>query len=49
LSFDPKGIDAAIKPTGEPLTFKAIDQSITLRPLYDIHRQRYVVYWNTGK
>lgn len=49
LSFDPKKIDAAIKPTEEPLTFKAVDQSITLRPLYDIHRQRYVVYWNTGK
>lgn len=28
------------------MTFKALKSNITLRPLYDIHRERYVVYWN---
>lgn len=30
---------------GKPLTFTT-KEGITLRPLYDIHRQRYVVYWD---
>lgn len=35
-----------IKPIeGKLLTFKT-KEGITLRPLYDIHRERYVVYWD---
>lgn len=30
---------------GEGLTFKTKD-GVTVSPLYDVHRQRYVVYWN---
>lgn len=29
----------------KPLTFVATKQNITLRPLYDIHQERYIVYW----
>jgi DUF1680 family protein len=40
-------INESIKPVeGKKLTFKTIKEGITLRPLYDIHRERYVVYWN---
>lgn len=39
-----------IKPvSGEPLRFQAKDakgQPVTLEPFYQIHRQRYVVYWH---
>lgn len=28
----------------DALLFKSVDGE-TLRPLYDLHRQRYVVYW----
>ena len=31
---------------GTPLTFKTIKEGIVLKPLYDIHRERYVVYWD---
>lgn len=30
----------------EPLTFKTKKEGIILKPLYDIHRERYVVYWD---
>ena len=37
----------AIKPVaGEKLLFKTDKEGITLKPLYDIHRERYVVYWD---
>jgi DUF1680 family protein len=46
LSLDKNNLSATIKPVaGKPLTFQT-NEGITLRPLYDIHRQRYVVYWN---
>jgi DUF1680 family protein len=36
----------AIKPVkGSPLTFQIAGSGIRLRPLYDIHRERYIVYW----
>jgi DUF1680 family protein len=33
----------------QKLTFKSAKNNITLRPLYDIHRERYVVYWDLVK
>ncbi len=30
----------------EPMAFKTKKEGIILKPLYDIHRERYVVYWN---
>lgn len=47
LSLDKSNVNNTIKPlTEKPLTFKTLNEGITLRPLYDIHRERYVVYWN---
>ena len=47
LAFDAKNINTAIQPvSGQPLTFKAVKEGIVLKPLYNIHRQRYVVYWD---
>jgi DUF1680 family protein len=34
---------------GEPNTFKVLKENITLRPLFDIHRSRYVVYWDLNR
>lgn len=43
LDVDVKKPDAFIKPVaGEKLTFKTQKEGIELRPLYDIHRERYV-------
>lgn len=49
----PDGIATSINPAtvrrdGETLKFTTPDGD-SLRPLYDIHRQRYVVYWNLTK
>jgi len=50
LSLDLKKINEAVKPiSGQPLGFNVIKERVTLRPLYDIHRQRYVVYWQIIK
>lgn len=46
LQMDPKHINDFIKPAGEKLTFKTVKEGITLRPLYDVHGERYVVYWD---
>jgi uncharacterized protein len=47
LKVDPKNLIASIKPVvGEKLTFKTIKEGVILKPLYDIHRERYVVYWD---
>lgn len=47
LTLNATNIDKYIIPVpGEPLTFKTIKEGITLRPLYDINKERYVVYWN---
>ncbi len=46
LTLDTNHIDQYIKPLKDkPLTFKTVKEGITLKPLYDIHRERYVVYW----
>lgn len=44
LSINPEHPERSLTPTGKPLEFKTKD-GITVSPLYDIHRQRYVVYW----
>lgn len=41
---NPESGIAAVK--GKPLTFKTLKEGIILRPLFDIHRERYVVYWD---
>jgi uncharacterized protein len=47
LKVDPRNLIASIKPVvGEKLTFKTTKEGVILRPLYDIHRERYVVYWD---
>jgi hypothetical protein len=47
LDVDVRKPEAFIKPVaGESLTFKTVKEGITLKPLYDIHRERYVVYWD---
>lgn len=50
LDLNEKDITKSIRPvSGESLTFKTVKEGITLRPLYDIHRERYVVYWDIKK
>ncbi|MDB5248110.1 MAG: acetyl-CoA carboxylase [Segetibacter sp.] len=47
LSIDVKNLEATIKPVaGEKLTFKTVKEGVVLKPLYDTHRERYVVYWD---
>ena len=47
LTLDKNNLSNAIKPVaGEQLIFKTVKEGILLRPLYDIHRERYVVYWD---
>jgi uncharacterized protein len=47
LNVDTRKLDASIQPVaGEPLTFKTTKEGVILKPLYDIHRERYVVYWD---
>jgi uncharacterized protein len=47
LAVDVKKPEAFIKPVaGEKLTFKTTKEGVILKPLYDIHRERYVVYWD---
>ena len=39
--------EECVKPVeGRPLIFKVVKEGIVLRPLYDIHRERFVVYWD---
>jgi uncharacterized protein len=47
LEVDIRKLDAFIKPVaGKNLTFKTVKEGIVLKPLYDTHRERYVVYWD---
>ena len=47
LELNRNDLNSAIKAVaGEKLVFKAVKEGITLKPLYDIHRERYVVYWD---
>ena len=47
LKLNTSSLSESIKPvSGSPLTFKTVNEGITLQPLYSIHHQRYVVYWD---
>ena len=47
LKLDKTKLSASVQPVaGSNLTFKVINEGVTLQPLYSIHHQRYVVYWN---
>lgn len=48
LAIDLKNPARSLQKTGEPLVFKTAG-GVTVSPLYDLHRQRYVVYWNNEK
>ena len=45
ISLDEKHLDKSLKRVGEGLKFTSTDGE-TLLPFYDMHRQRYVVYWD---
>lgn len=45
LSIDEKHLDSSLKRVPNTLHFRSTDGE-SLLPLYDIHRQRYVVYWD---
>lgn len=50
LKLDKKNPEKYIKQsTDNPLVFFAEDGNIRLEPIYKIHHQRYVVYWNLEK
>lgn len=50
LAIDVKNLEASVKPVaGQKLTWKADKEGVILKPLYDIHRERYVTYWNLIK
>lgn len=52
LSISGEKITDWLKPVkGEPLTFKTVNSAtsgaaITMQPYYNLHRERYVVYWD---
>jgi len=48
LNLDPSNLNKFIKPIAgsEKLSFKTVHEGITLEPLYRIHSQRYVIYWD---
>ncbi len=49
LKLDKKKLNDYIKPVaGEPLVFTTVkeDENVRLEPIHQIHRQRYVVYWD---
>ena len=48
LHLDEKNLNKEIVPvqSNKGLTFKVVNEGVTLEPLYRIHRQRYVVYWD---
>lgn len=49
LNISNTKINDCLKPVkGEALTFKTVNigNAITMMPYYNLHRQRYVVYWN---
>lgn len=48
LDIDISNPAAKIKPAGEPLTFTTPEGYI-LKPFFDTHRTRHIVYWNIGK
>ena len=50
LELDKRDIDKYIQPLhNKKLTFKSIKENIIFEPIYKIHHQRYVVYWDLKK
>jgi DUF1680 family protein len=50
LPIDENKIADYIKPlAGESLSFETADGNVRFKPLYQIHRERYIVYWNLNK
>jgi len=50
LKLSKKSLAQYIKSSEEaPLSFYTVTEDIRLEPIYKIHRQRYVVYWNLLK
>ncbi len=50
LKLDKKDLNRYIKPSdNDKLVFHVLNENIRLEPLYKIHHQRYVVYWNLLK
>lgn len=45
LQVDRKNLERALQRVGKELKFTT-PQGDVIRPLYDVHRQRYVVYWD---
>lgn len=48
LRINTKHPEKSLVPTRKPLEYKTKKGTIVM-PLYDIHRQRYIVYWNNHK
>ncbi|GAB1416365.1 glycoside hydrolase family 127 protein [Paludibacter sp.] len=47
LKVDKRNLDQYIRPLeGEKLVFNVLNEDVRLEPLYKVHHQRYVVYWN---
>lgn len=47
VGIDKGNLANEIKPLeAKSLTFKTVKEGVTLKPLYDIHRERYVIYWD---
>lgn len=50
LDIDPKNPQTGLfRVSPDDLTFRIEKNGVTLRPLYDIHRSRYVVYWDVKR
>lgn len=50
LDIDTKNMANSIKPVeGKSLNFITADGKIELEPLYRVHRERYIVYWDIKK
>lgn len=50
LKLDKKKLSQYIKPSEtEQLVFIAVNENVRLEPIYKIHHQRYVVYWDLDK
>lgn len=50
LKLDKKNLEQYIKSvSGNPLTFYVEKENVRLEPIYRIHHQRYVVYWDLLK
>lgn len=50
LNMDSANLTTYLKPNKEEgLSFKLVKEGIVLEPIYKIHRERYVIYWDINK